>query len=110
MLEYMDKYRDAPRSATCTSIDKPILIFLGLAISDFIAGVGAFIAVVMLWDSGFAALVAIAASCTAAWIAREYRRRCPERFLQQWSWSLGVQRVTDVPVLFEKRRIKIVGP
>lgn len=110
MLEYMDKYRDAPRSATCTSIDKPILIFLGLAISDFVAGVGAFIAVVMFWDSGLAALFAIAASCAAAWVAREYRRRCPERFLQQWSWSLGVQRVTNVPVLFKKRRIKVVGP
>lgn len=110
MLEYMDKYRAAPRSATCTSIDKPILIFLGLAISDFIAGVGAFIAVVMFWDSGLAALVAIAASCTAAWVAREYRRRCPQRFLQQWSWSMGLQRVADLPVLFEKRRIKIAGP
>ena len=110
MLEYMEKYRDAPRSATCTSIDKPILIFLGLAISDFVAGVSAFIAVVMLWDSGLAALVAIAAGCAAAWMAREYRRRCPERFLQQWSWSMGLQRVADVPVLFKKRRIKIVGP
>jgi hypothetical protein len=110
MLEYMDKYRDVPRTTTCTTIDKPILIFLGLAIADFISGVCTFLAIVLLWDSGWAVFAAMAASTAAAWGAREYRRRYPERFLQQWSWSMGLQKVTGVPDLFLKRRIQILGP
>jgi hypothetical protein len=110
MLEYMEKYRSAPRHETCVTIDKPMLLFLGLAIADFISGVATFLAVVMFWDSGLAVFVAIFGGLGAAWGSREYRRRFPERFLQHWSWSMGLQRVRGVPSFFEKQRIRVFGP
>jgi hypothetical protein len=110
MLEYMEKYRTAPRQATCVTIDKPMVLFLGLAIADFISGVATFLVVVMFWDSGLAVFAAIFGGVAAAWVSREYRRRFPERFLQHFSWAMGLQRVRGIPSFFEKQRIRVLGP
>lgn len=110
MLEYYDKYKEAPRKETSSAIDKPMLIFLGLALTDFIAGVAAFLAIVMFWDSGVAIPVAMGSGVLSAWGSREYRRRFPARFLTHWNWSLGLQRIRGVPSFFTKRRHAIFGP
>lgn len=110
MLEYMEKYRSVPRLETCVTIDKPMVLFLGLAISDFISGVATFLAVVMFWDSGLAVFAAIFGGVAASWMSREYRQRFSERFLQHWSWAMGLQRVRAVPSFFEKQRIRVFGP
>jgi hypothetical protein len=95
MLEYMEKYRSVPRLETCVTIDKPMVLFLGLAISDFISGVATFLAVVMFWDSGLAVFAAIFGGVAASWMSREYRQRFPERFCStgagQWDFNECVQ-------------------
>lgn len=110
MLEFMDKYKDVPRKETSSTIDKPMLIFLGLALTDFIAGVATFLAIVMFWDTGLAVPVAISSGFLAAWGSREYRRRFPLRFLTHWNWSLGIQHMGSLPTFFGKRRFVIFGP
>ena len=110
MLEWMDQYRDSPRSETFLTIDKPMLIFLGLTLGDFVSGVVVFLVVIMSWDSGLSIPVALTGAILSAWTAREYRRVFPARFLQHWSWAAGFQKVPGVPRLFEKRRYLVFGP
>jgi hypothetical protein len=59
MHEWYEKYASYPRDVTLTTFDKPMLIFLGLTITDFVAGVSSFIALIMVWDSLLAIPVAI---------------------------------------------------
>lgn len=110
MLEWMEKYREVPREQTALTIDRPMLIFLGLTLTDFVAGVVVVLAVMMLWDSSAAILVGLAGGGAASWVAREYRQRCPPRFLQHWSWAMGLQSIRGVPRLFRKRRYVVFGP
>lgn len=110
MLEWYEKYRDVPRAKTCGAIDKPMLIFLGLALTDFIAGVALFLGIVMFWDAGIAIPIAIGSGVLASWASREYRRRFPARFLTHFNWSLGLQRLPGIPSFFRERRVQIFGP
>jgi len=110
MQEFLDKYRDVPRQETHGSIDKPMLIFLGLTLSDFIAGVSVFITVVMFWDSGISIPVAISGACATAILSKFYRNYFPPMFLNHFNWSMGIQKFTNIPSFFRKRRFKSYGP
>lgn len=110
MQEWLEKYRDVPRHATNASIDKPMILFLGLTLSDFIAGVSIFIFVVMIWDSGFSIPVAIFGAVASAACAKFYRTYFPPMFLSHFNWSFGLQKFKHIPNLFQKSRFKVFGP
>lgn len=110
MFEFNDKYRDVERIQTHSNIDKPMLIFLGLTLFDFVAGVCSFISVVMSSDSGFSIILAISAACGASFLSKSYRNYFPPKFINHFNWSFGLQKFKDVPNFFTKRRIKIFGP
>ena len=81
MQEWFEKYRDVPRLTTNASIDKPMILFLGLTLFDFIAGVSTFICVVMIWDSGLSIPVAVIGAFVSAGFAKWYRTHFPPLFL-----------------------------
>ena len=110
MMEWMDKYRDVPRTPTYAAIDKPLLIFLSLTATDLIVGSVLFIVVMVCWDSNFASPAALVGSFAAAWLARTTRQRLPNHFFQHFFWSVGLAGGKDVPRIFRRRRIVIVGP
>lgn len=110
MLEWMEKYREAPRTKTALMIDKPMILFLGLTITDLISGVAVFAVLMSVSNSSLAIVVALLGGLGAMYLASEYRRKAPARFLQHWSWSMGLQRVRAVPRLFRKRRYQAFGP
>lgn len=110
MQEWNDKYRDVERIQTHASIDKPMLIFLGLTIFDFVAGVCTFIFVVMSWDSGLSIFLAILGACMASFLSKSYRNTFPPMFLNHLNWSLGLQKFKNIPNFFTKRRFKIFSP
>ena len=101
MHEWYEKYASYPRDVTLTTFDKPMLIFLGLTITDFVAGVSSFISLIMLWDSLLSIPVAIANGILVSWLAKIYRERCPPRFLMHYSWSKGLSKIKGFPCFFK---------
>ena len=110
MMEWMEKYREAPREATSLTIDKPMLLFFGLTIVEFAAAPIVFFAVMILWNSNLAMAFGLVGGVLISWATRECRRRLPPRFLQHWTWSVGLQSIDGVPKLFRQRRHKLFGP
>lgn len=110
MHEWNHKYNDVTRLQTHSSIDKDMIIFLGLTIFDFIAGVGTFLFVVMNWDSGLSIFVAIFLGCLASCLSKTYRKYFPPLFFVHFNWSLGIQKNKLYPNFFRKRRFKVYGP
>lgn len=110
MMEWMEKYRQAPREATALTIDRPTILFLGLTIAEFTAGVSVSFAMVILWDANAVIPFALLAGVLLSWASREYRRHFPARFLQHWCWAMGLQSIDGVPTLFRRRRHKVFGP
>lgn len=108
-MEWMDKYRDAPRSKTALTIDRPMIVVLGMTAVEFAAGALVGIVVIARMESSLAFPVGLAGGVLTAWLAREYRLRTAPRFLQHWAWSLG-KAVPGVPSFFEKRRHVRFGP
>lgn len=110
MYEWHDKYRDVQRLKTNASIDKDMIIFLGLTLQDFIAGVITFLIIVMNFDSGFSIFAAIFFGVLASSISKTFRKYLPPLFLVHFNWSLGIQKNKFLPNFFKKRRFKIYGP
>lgn len=110
MLEYYDKYKDAPSLKTASSIDKPMVIFLGLTLQDFISGVTVFLSIMMTWDDGIAVPIAIFLSCLCTFLSKSYRKYFPPRFLTHFNWSLGIQNTPGIAKVFSKRRFRCFGP
>lgn len=109
MQEWLEKYRDVPRITTNASIDKSMILFLGLTLTDFIAGVSIFIFVIMIWDSGYSIPVAIIGSLIASSCSKIYRTYFPPMFLSHFNWSFGFQKYHSVPNFFQKHRFKVFG-
>lgn len=106
MQEWFEKYNSVPRQKTNASIDKPMIIFLGLTLPDFIVGVVAFLSIVMFWDSAWSALVGIVCAVVFCSLSKAYRRHFPPCFLVHFNWSLGFHSLPGIPKLFKKRRFK----
>lgn len=100
MFEWYEKYANYPRETTLKAFDKPMLIFLGLTLQDFIAGVVSFIALIMSWDSIAAIPLAIGLGVFISWLSRLYREHFPNRFLVHYSWAKGLSTIKGVPTLF----------
>lgn len=110
MLEWMDKYRDVPRSWTSVTIDRPMILFLGLTTSDLVSGALVFMAVVKLWDSNWAIPSSMVAAFGTVFINQWIREKLPNHFFQHLGWSLGLVRPKGLPSFFTKRRVVILGP
>ena len=109
MQEWLEKYRDVPRLETNASIHKPMILFLGLTLPDFIAGVSTFIFVVMIWDSGFSIPLAIFGAFASAMCAKLYRTHFPPMFLSHFNFSFGLQKFKYIPNFFQKSRFRVFG-
>ena len=110
MNEWVDKYRDVDRLQTNSWIDKPMILFFGLTLFDFIAGVVVFLIIVMNLDSGWSFFISIFAAFAATGLSKFYRVHFPNRFLMHLNWSLGIQKHKSVPTFFKRSRFKIYGP
>lgn len=110
MHEWHDKYRDVQRLKTNSSIDKDMIIFLGLTLNDFVIGVFTFIVIIMNWDSGLSVFAAIFFGISASSVSKALRKYLPPLFLAHFNWSLGIQKNKFLPNFFRKRRFKIYGP
>lgn len=106
MQEFYEKYHDAPRQETYSSIDKPMIIFLGLTLPDFIIGVSAFILIVMFWDSAVSIPIAILSAVIFCLLSKSYRKFFPPLFLSHFNWSFGLQKFKGIPNLFKRGRFK----
>lgn len=109
MQEWLEKYRDVPRLPTNSSIDKPMIVFLGLTLSDFVLGVSTFIFVVMIWDSGFSIPVAILGAIASSSCSKFYRISFPPMFLSHFNWAMGLHKSDYIPNFFYKRRFRVFG-
>lgn len=110
MQEWLDKYKEVPRLQTCASIDKPMILFVGLTLTDFVMGVSVFICVVMFWDSGWSILCAIFGGLAASFCAKFYRNHFPLMGLSHFNWSLGIQKFKCIPSFFHSRHFRIFEP
>lgn len=110
MQEWLDKYRDVPRKETYSSIDKPMILFLGLTLLDFVGGVSSFLFVVMFLDNGLSIFVAIISAFIVMVLSKAYRVHFPQMFLSHFNWSIGLQKFKNIPNFFTKTRFKIFCP
>ena len=108
MYEWYEKYSSYPRSTTLTAFDKPILIFLGLTLTDFIAGVVGFLIIIMAWDSLLAIPIAISFGVFVSWVMKFSRKRFPAHFLMHYSWSKGLAKIRGFPTFFRPNQNQII--
>jgi hypothetical protein len=95
---------------TCATIDRPMILFLGLTTTDLVSGAVVFMAVVKLWDSNWALPSSIMAAFGTVFVNRWIREKLPPHFFQHLGWSLGFVRPKGLPSFFMKCRFVIFGP
>ncbi len=106
MYEWYEKYSEFERRPTACSFDKPMILFLGLTLQEFIVGVSVFLAMVMSWGS----VLAIPAGIVCSMLLKAFRKRLPVKFLHHGGWALGLQRLDPMPSLFKKHQNPTFGP
>lgn len=106
-LEYFAKYNDAPRKPAFATIDEPVVVFMGLTISDLVVAVVCFLLMAMFANSPF---VGLAVGLLCAVIRKQYAKRFPPGTIPQKLWAAGLIRKRNVPVLLKLQEQTIYSP
>lgn len=107
MQEYFEKYNSFRRIDTNPTIDNPIIVVLGLTISELAFGTTVFVLLGLVGDSPF---IGITLGLLLAFLKKRYRKQFPNGFAEHLAWSSGFLGRRDVPRLFTFSRVKRLEP
>lgn len=107
MQEYFDKYNSFERVETLPTIDNPIIVILGLTVTELALGTLLFVLLGLLGDAPF---LGITLGLSTSFFLKHYRRSLPRGALQHSLWSLGLPCKKGVFQIFKRARIKTLEP
>lgn len=105
-FEYFAKYNRSERKPVCATIDEPVVIFLGLTISDLCVAVVSFLVMAMFFDSPFTGL---SLGLICAYLRKAYAKKYPRGTVVQTLWAKGLLKKRFIPNFFQHQSPAIYG-
>lgn len=107
MQEYFDKYNSFERIDTNPTIDKPLIVFLGLTIPELSIGTMLF---VLLGLVGDAPILGLLLGLSTSMFLKHFRKSFPKGVIPQFLSSIGLPAKRGVPNFFRRTRFTRLEP
>lgn len=107
MQEYFDKYNAFERIETNPTIDKPLIVFLGLTIPELAIGTILFVLLGLIGD---APVLGLFLGLITSLFLKHFRKTFPKGIIPQFITSIGLPAKRGVFRFFKKSRYARLEP